>query len=58
VSVPQFLLPLFSFSNSHLSFSRNLGCVKDSKGKKKEVDGRKGILKEFAAHANTFGDYT
>ncbi len=59
MSVPQlFLLSMFSFSNLHLNLSKSVGCVKDSKGRKKEVDGRKGVSKEFVAHVSTIGDYT
>jgi hypothetical protein len=49
---------MFSFSNLHLNLSKSVGCVKDSKGRKKEVDGRKGVSKEFVAHVSTIGDYT
>ncbi len=35
-----------------------MGCIKDNKGKKKELDGRKGVSKESTTHASTIGDYT
>jgi hypothetical protein len=35
-----------------------VGCIKDNEGRKKEVDGKKEVSKDFAAHASTIGDYT